>query len=726
MISGARIRPVAVWLVLAAVAGAAMASTGRSWRDETAEAFERGTAEGIAVAGDGTLRPAPGLVPLLEGAAPRFWAVAVDAEGRIWCAGGGEGRLHRLAADGTHEQVFRADEPEILALAADGPSVFAATGPEGRIYRFRDGEEPEVVLEPRARYIWDLAVGPAGRLHAATGDPAQVIRLEEDGSERLLLEVPESHVRALAFDAGGAVLAATDGEGYLYRIPPEGPPSVLFAPPEGELTDVVADPAGRVYVAAVGEASTAAAKPSGRRRIQGGVARITVSASASDAGETPMPEPSPTARNGGGPLASAVYAVEEDGNSRRILASSQELVLALGLTAGGDLVAGTGEMGVLLRVHEDGPPDRLGVLPVSQIVGLASDSARGLVAVTANPGSAYRLEDHPGRTGTFVSDVKDAGSLSDWGRISWHQVGDGEVAVAARTGNTARPDTTWSPWSEPYRRAEGGPVDRPPARFLQYRLTLRPDPSSSGPVVRGVEVFYLQRNAAPVVADLEALPAGIVMLSSANQRPPDQEAVARAEAAANGEPEGQRAPPRKTFQDGMRTFTWSATDPNEDELRFEVLYRSEGEAVWKSLARGLEEPFLSFDSRQLADGRYRVRVVAADTPSNPPDRALSGDRTSEPFDVDNTPPRVLDLRAHGDGEVRFRVEDGLGPVSRVRYSLDAGEWVPVLPTDGVPDAAEESFRIRLPAAGDAARVLVVQAEDAAGNLGSGRLLLPAP
>jgi hypothetical protein len=717
---------VAILAALAAVFGAAVASTGRSWRDETVEAFQRGTAEGVTVDGDGALRPAPGLVPLLEGAAPRFWAVAVDAEGRIWCAGGGEGRLHRLAPDGTHEQVFRAEEPEILALAADGTSVFAATGPEGRVYRFRDGEKPEVVLDPRSRYIWDLAVGPSGRLHVATGDPARVIRLEEGGGERVLLEVPESHVRALAFDTAGAVLAATDGEGYLYRIPPEGPPSVLFAPPESELTDVVADPSGRVYVAAVGEASPSAPSPSGRRRIQGGVARITVAASAADAGETPMPEPSPTARNAGGPLASAVYAVGADGDSRRILASSQELVLALGLTAGGDLVAGTGEMGVLLRVHDDGPPDRLGVLPVSQIVGLAPDRAGGLVAVTANPGSAYRLEDHPGPSGTFVSEVKDAGSLSDWGRISWRQLGRGDVTVSVRTGNTARPDATWSSWSEPFRHPEGGAIDRPPARFVQYRLTLRPEPSAGGPVVRGVEVFYLQRNAAPVVDDLEALPAGIVMLSSANQRPPDQEAVARAEAAANGEAEGQRAPPRKTFQDGMRTFTWSATDPNDDELRFEVLYRSEGEDLWKSLARGLEEPFLSFDSRQLADGRYRVRVVASDAPSNPPDRALSGDRTSEPFDVDNTPPRVLDLRTHGDGEIRFRVEDGLGPVSLVRYSVDAGEWVPVLPVDGVPDAAEESFRIRLPVAVGTARVVVVQAGDAAGNLGSGRLLLTAP
>ena len=52
-------------------------------------------------------------------------------------------------------------------------------------------------------------------------------------------------------------------------------------------------------------------------------------------------------------------------------------------------------------------------------------------------------------------------------------------------------------------------------------------------------------------------------------------------------------------------------------------------------------------------------------------------------------------RRRGAQEVAIQLSDALGLIQNVRYSLDAGAWVLILPTDGVSDSAEESCRIQL-------------------------------
>src|SRR5438034_2120533 len=51
-----------------------------------------------------------------------------------------------------------------------------------------------------------------------------------------------------------------------------------------------------------------------------------------------------------------------------------------------------------------------------------------------------------------------------------------------------------------------------------------------------------------------------------------------------------------------------------------------------------------FRSTTLPDGAYYLKITALDAPSNPPAAALTTERESERFEVDNTPPVVEDLR----------------------------------------------------------------------------------
>ncbi len=127
----------------------------------------------------------------------------------------------------------------------------------------------------------------------------------------------------------------------------------------------------------------------------------------------------------------------------------------------------------------------------------------------------------------------------------------------------------------------------------------------------------------------------------------------------------------------------------------------------------------------MPDGRYRLRVAADDSPSNAQGSALEDAMVSDPFEIDNTPPGIENLRARrleNEIEVTGRATDRMSPLKKGRYSVDAGRWHPFLPEDGLFDSTEESIRFRIPepsaAKSTAAeRTILIQVVDAAGNPG---------
>src|SRR5207245_10800242 len=103
-------------------------------------------------------------------------------------------------------------------------------------------------------------------------------------------------------------------------------------------------------------------------------------------------------------------------------------------------------------------------------------------------------------------------------------------------------------------------------------------------------------------------------------------------------------PPQGVMQKGYQTVLWTAHDDNEDELQYALYYRGENEKEWKLLKDKLDQKYYSFDTATLPDGAYYLKIVTSDSPSNLPAAALTAERESERFEVDNTPPVVEDLR----------------------------------------------------------------------------------
>jgi hypothetical protein len=366
------------------------------------------------------------------------------------------------------------------------------------------------------------------------------------------------------------------------------------------------------------------------------------------------------------------------------------------------------------------------------VTSLLPEREGRVIIATSNPGRVLRLSASRADRGTYTSDVRDAQTVAQWGTIKWQETANGgRVEVATRSGNTRTPDETWSDWTAPYADRDGSPITSPRARYLQWRAVLTASRNES-PFLTSVTAAYLPRNLRPRVLAITIHPPGTVF-----QRPfPTDPEIAgfegdlpeRRAASAQG---ATAAPPslgRRAYQKGLLTIVWRAEDDNRDDLIYDVLYRREGETTWKALKRGTTEAILVWDTSSVPNGRYFVRVVATDTPSNSPATALAGATESSSFEIDNTPPVITVTAVRREGArvtITFDIRDSNSAVQKADYSLDGDRWQTVYPKDGIADSRFEQFELVLE--GDAAaRGVILRATDALNNMSSTRGEAPTP
>jgi len=189
------------------------------------------------------------------------------------------------------------------------------------------------------------------------------------------------------------------------------------------------------------------------------------------------------------------------------------------------------------------------------------------------------------------------------------------------------------------------------------------------------------------------------------------------------------------------TARWAAHDDNGDDLSYALYLRGDGETVWRKLKDKINEKAYSFDAALLPDGGYQIKVVASDAPSHTLADALSGEKMSDRFEVDTTPPVVTNLKAmaetstcQGDRcpkqfRVTFDAQDGYSPIAHAEYSIDAGPWQYVEPVDKISDSKSESYSILLSFDGAEGKVaehlITVRAYDRFDNVGAAKTVIPA-
>ncbi len=217
-------------LTLGLVATTAGAVGTRSFDLSVMDDLAGGDLTGVTIDSKGIVRAgwALGQTPVNE--AQSAWQSLVMPDGSVLIGTGNEGKLIRVNGS----QVEIAGTTEQMAITslvqAWNGDVIAGSIPAGKLYRLPKGQasKAEKLKEFGAavegvEYIWAMAYDDKSKsVYAATGPEGKVLRIDEQGKAQVHFDADDAHVVSIAVGSDGKVYCGTAGKALLYRIDAPG------------------------------------------------------------------------------------------------------------------------------------------------------------------------------------------------------------------------------------------------------------------------------------------------------------------------------------------------------------------------------------------------------------------------------------------------------------------------------------------------------------------------
>ncbi|MEM9192398.1 MAG: hypothetical protein AAGF12_24700 [Myxococcota bacterium] len=654
-------------LAIVAIQGSADAISTRSFVLDDAASLAAGELDGTAVHSNGSVTAGAAVRRIPFDEVPVAWCFARGRNGTAYIGTGSDGKIYRLAGDALTEFAETGQLVVTAIAVADDGTVFAGTLPEGRIYRIDpQGQVSELVQPDGAEHIWSLVWDEArNRLFAATGSDGKVFAIDRQGRAEVYWDSDAGHVMALALDPEGVLYAGTDGDALVVRIRAPGRAEVVYDFPGNEITAL----AVRDGVLAVAANEFPAPPPTSSKATKA---------------TTRRPNP------GKGRL----FRVEADGRTRRIYRNDNGHFTSVQIADDGTVYAGSGKDGRVYRVAPDETSSTWIDVDERQVLGIDL-VGNDPMFITGDAAAVYRVVGDRSEASVWTSKALDARFLARFGNLNWR--GEGGITFQTRSGNREAPDDTWSEWSQPMNSP--GPVRSPAGRFLQIRARF---PADGTGTIRAVTAYYLPQNQRARVHSVGFAPA-----------------KAKNKNKNKGSGTGLPSPSSRY------KLSWKVQNDDEDRLRYRLRYREEGQSVWRDMLRESEiltKNQHTWETSAVPDGYYVVEVAASDELENPAGRAEISNAQSEPLLIDNHAPRIEGLQVRGT-VVSGRAIDGLGPISRLEFAVDGGEWQLFFPQDDLFDSPEERFEVDVGPLEPGSHIVAVRAYDAGGNPVTGEVSL---
>lgn len=678
------------------VAGAAHATTTRSFRQTTVKDFEEGEATSTAVSPPGEVVPGMKVARVAIDAA-FAWSAALSPDRHTAYFGTGDaGSIFAVPATGTGaaRKVAEIDAPWVTALWAkpDG-TLLAGSTPGARLFSVdaKSGKSKLFAKLP-AEHIWAIAHDATHAItYAAAGDGGKVFAIDEKGSVKLLWDSGDKHIMAMVRD-GSTLLAGTAEQAILYRVHADGHAEALHDFDADEVRAIVRGK-GATYLA-VNDFEAPTEKPAPKEGPQTAKGTPVVTGPAPASGAIP--------RTDALKAKAAVYRLADDGGIEQLFALPDGYFTSLHLDGQGNLFAASGSQGKLYRIAPDHSVAQVADVPERQILSLAP-AGEGFLLGSGDVGAVYRAQPARGEDAIYLSKVFDAEAPALWGKAWW--TGSTDLVIETRSGNTGKPEDEAGGWSafrrvdaaERHGREISARIVSPGARYLQYRATLPGHQST----LQEIAIYFLPHNQRARVTEVY---------------------LADAASASTGTGSTTSTATTRAHSSTLK-LRWKTENPDSDELIYKLWFRRLGDNGWRALGGPdpLGKPEHDWNTDSVADGRYAIRVWASDEKVTPADRALDHQFDSPPFLVDNTRPEVQDLAFHGD-KITGRAHDATSLITTIEYLIDDTDWRPATPDDKVIDERDEAFTVHLPKAlGPGPHIVNVRAWDQADNVGAARI-----
>lgn len=610
----------------------------------SADAFSEGELEGVSVDSAGILRPGYDLadIPLKE--ATTVWSTLDTGGGTLLLATGNEGKLIEYSKAGS--KVVADSDALVLTSLCKGfkDRVFVAALPGGKILEYTQGKLKEWVTLPEDAQIYQLAFDKASQvLFAATGPEGKLYRIAADGKAQVFFDAPEQHLASVAIGKRG-VLLGTGDKAKLYEVSAPGRSRVIY---DFGMTEVRA-----IQVARSGDLFVIANDIKSGRSLPAANTESSKKSSSSGKG--------------------VLYRFENGETPDALFESSDEHLASLTLDERDNPIVGTGEKGRVYTVDALHHSVLLADVEERQVSAVTFGGALASI-IASDPLVVHPLRGIGGANAVWTSGVLDAGFRARFGRLGWE--GKGQVEFETRTGNTSEPDDSWTPWSKPLN--EPAKITSEAARFLQIRARFRGDTTAE---VREVNVAFVTDNLKALITEVE-----VESTTTESFAEPDDKL------AASGGPLSGKA------SDELE-LSWKVENPDKDDLRYRLWYSPLKTGQWFPIlepAEVLTKSSYTWDTSDLPEGKYRVRVEASDELANAPSRVKRHQLESHILVVDNTAPVIEGITVNGR-RAALRISDGVGPIARVEAAVaGTDQWFPFEPVDGVFDDPVETFDLDL-------------------------------
>ncbi len=650
----------------------------REFRLDSLDNLKGGDLKGVAVDSRGQVRAGLVLGSLAMPDASAAWCSLAMADGSVLVGTGNTGKVFRIH-QGQVSEYAATGQLAVTSLAPDATgAVLAATIPNGKIFKLEGaGKFKPLVDLPNTQHVWALAYDPKTRaVFAGTGPDGKVFRIDQAGTAQVHFDSDESHIMSLAIGADGTVFAGSSGKAILYRIAGPGRASVMHDFPGDDVKALAIGKDGRLY-AISNEHQNPPEVPS---------FSSTSAGSQPAAPSRPMQMPKP----GKGTLT----RFEPDGRAEQMLFDAGTHFQSLTIGDDGQPYVGTGDKGEVYTV-DDAHTTALVADTEERQVGAMLLAGNRKYVVTSDPTVFREVRAMGGPDAVWTSKALDSGLRARYGMLMWRA--DGQLDLSTRTGNTEKPDATWTDWSAPL--GTPGSITSPPGRFIQVRARFARDPKA---LLREVVIPFVTDNARAVITSIDADMKGR----------PSKSSGSKTELPTSGD-----EPPK---HNNVVKVSWKVDNPDSDKLRFRLWYRLEGSQTWRAILQPSDihsDKDYEWDTSGLPEGIYRIRVEATDELVNPPQMVTRHELQSSSVIVDNTPPVFQELTVNGR-RIRGKTVDGVGPIVRIDVAVDSQtkQWTPYFPQDGIFDESVEEFDLDVaPLAGPGSHTVAVRVFDAAGN-----------
>jgi len=671
-----------------------------TWSVENYKDFDAGDATSAFITSNGELRPGWDTKrTALEGDA--VWAALRLTDGSVLLGSDEDGTIYRLLNGKSTKLVSVPGAIAVVSLVqtADG-TVWAGAMPGDKLFKIDVANKKATPGKPMkdVETVWSLAAigntvyagtGPSGKLFAVT-----------NGAPKMVFDTDDKRITALAVTSDGGVWAGTSERALVFRYDPKTGKGRAMADFAGNEVSALAAYRDGVVAAANDLAETPSTTGKTKAQIEAaekptaakGQPTKLPAAGTKPGADKDTPTVLDVGRKGAKKGKGALFRIGADARLEQLHALTATYFTSLAVTADA-VYAGAADKGRIYMVDNDGSVatafdvDERSVSQLwidGKLLGFATDDAAAAYRATARATQAR-----------YVSDVLDAKAVSRFGRIAWNAAG--KVRLETRSGNTVKPGVGWSEWQNPSGigklggGAAGGKIASPTGRYLQWRVALEDDNAR----VTKVVAYYVPQNQATSIEDITMEPSTKETIPTMKETPKPRSPVVK--------------------------LKWTIENPDKDDTVYTLEVRRDGEANWRPISTGkapLTATTFDWNTETYPDGWYRLRVTASDSPANTTDRVLTSSKTTPLFAIDNTRPTISGLSVTYP-RVQARATDALSTISEVAFSVDDGAWELGATADGLYDDTTEDLRFSLPAnLARGTHTLAIRAADAAGNIGT--------